>query len=82
MADPAPAVDPAKGPFSSTETKTIEIAGPIKITLTTKYDSSHVPPPPEAREADDGGGIMEALRPLAQMILAKLEEIRQNQNPQ
>lgn len=81
MADPATAPGPEKGPYTSTETKTIEIAGPIKITLTTKYDASHVPPPPEARRDDDEGSIMDALRPLAQMILAKLEEIQRAQNP-
>jgi hypothetical protein len=68
-----------KGPFTSTEIKTIKISGPIEITLTTKYDSSHVPPPPEARRAGDSASIMDALQPLAEMILAKLNEIRDAQ---
>ena len=79
MADPTPTPD--KGPFSSTETKTIKIAGPVEFSITTKYDSSHVPPTPAARVAESDG-LMDALRPLAEMILSKLDEIRQAQNPQ
>lgn len=84
MADPAAAAasGPEKGPYSSTEITTYKITGPIEVTITKKFDASHVPPspPPEAR--DDGGGFMEALQPLVQLILQKLDEIRQNQNPQ
>lgn len=74
-----PVAEP-KGPFTSTETKTIEITGPIKITLTTRYDSSHVPPPPVSagREPD---GWFHALRSVADVILSKLDEIRAAQNP-
>ena len=60
----------------------LKITGPIELTFTTKYDSSHVPPTPQPKEARTGGDIIEALRPLAEMILAKLDEIRQAQNPQ
>lgn len=77
MSDPTPASEP-KGPFTSTEVKTIEITGPIKITLTTRYDSSHVPPPAGAEGRDR---FVEALRPLAAMIMTKLDEILANQNP-
>jgi hypothetical protein len=79
MAEPTP--PPVKEPYTSTETKTFKIVGPIELTLTTKYDSSHVPPTPAARAAESDG-LMDALRPLAEMILAKLDEIRQAQNPQ
>lgn len=74
-----------KTPYTATQVKTIEISGPIKIILTTKTDSSHVPPPQPPGD-DDGevtvNRLMEALRPLAQAILQKLEEIQQSQNPQ
>lgn len=68
-----PVAEP-KGPFTSTETKTIEITGPIKIVLTTRYDSSHVPPPSgaESRSRD----LFSVLQPLAEVIIAKLDEIR------
>lgn len=72
-----PTTEPA-GPFTSTEVKTIEITGPIKITLTTRYDSSHVPPPSGGERRD----LFGALAPLAEMIIAKLDEIRAaQQNP-
>lgn len=66
------------GPFTSTEVKTIEITGPIKITLTTAYNSSHVPPATKTVEAD-GSGLLAALQPLAELIIAKLDEIRRAQ---
>jgi len=73
-----PAAEP-QGPFTSTEVKTIEITGPIKITLTTRYDSSHVPPPAgaEGRSRD----LFAALQPLAEAIISRLDEIRAAQNP-
>lgn len=74
-----PVAEP-QGPFSSTEVKTIEITGPIKITLTTRYDSSHVPPPPVGVEGR-GRDLFSVLQPLAEVIIAKLDEIRAAQNP-
>jgi hypothetical protein len=75
--------DATKTPYTSTQVKTIEIAGPIKITLTTKFDSSHVPParPSDGGDESDVDRFMEALQPFAQAILAKLDEIRQRQDP-
>lgn len=70
-----PAAEP-QGPFTSTEVKTIEITGPIKITLTTRYDSSHVPPPGERRD------VFAALHSIASAIISRLDEIRAaQQNP-
>lgn len=36
--------DPERGPFSDTTTTTYELTG-LKLTVQTKYESSHVPPP-------------------------------------
>jgi hypothetical protein len=67
-----------KGPFTSTEVKTFKISGPIEITLTTTYNSSHVPPPPSGGESRS---LFAALQPIAEMILSKLDEIRAAQQP-
>lgn len=75
------APESAPGPFTSTETKTIEISGPFKITITTKFDSSHVPPSTQTVESD-GAGLLDALKPLAEIILSKLDEIRRAQGSQ
>jgi len=79
MPEPTPAAAAPKGPFTSTEVKTFKISGPIEITLTTTYNSSHVPPPPsgEGRERS----LFDALQPIAEMILSKLDEIRAAQQP-
>ena len=77
-----PPLDPDnKDPYTSTETKTLKIVNPIELTLTTTVNSSHVPPPPAARDedADDGNRLMDMLQPLAQMIIARLDEIRRAQ---
>jgi hypothetical protein len=66
------------GPFESTEVKTIEISGPFKITLTTKYNSSHVPPSTSTVETT-GPDLFETLKPLAEIIIAKLDEIKRGQ---
>lgn len=89
MADLPPGVSDAvndgayeQGPFTQTETKTIEISGPIKITITTKYDSSHVPPVSQNNAVDDNGltdSLLQALRPLAEAILTKLSDIQRAQ---
>jgi hypothetical protein len=83
----APAVtllDP--GPYTSTETKTFRLSGPIDVTITTKYESSHVPPappPPSASSPDRDkrlvNTLIEALKPLAAQIFAKLDEIQNGQ---
>ena len=78
----APSPEPDPGPYTSTETKTFRISGPIEFTITTKFDSSHVPPPPAERVDGATPNFMEALRPFIQLILSKLEEIRAAQNPQ
>jgi hypothetical protein len=70
---------PHKDPYKDTETKTFKIAGPIELTLTTTFHSSHVPPPRAADGDEDGGGLMDVLQPLAQMILVRLDEIRSAQ---
>lgn len=74
---------PEKGPYTANETKTIKIAGPIEITLTTRTESSHVPPSPWAARPAPVDAVMGALRPLAELILSKLEDIRnaQEQEP-
>jgi hypothetical protein len=69
----------AKDPYTCTEVKTLKIVGPIELTLTTTINSSHVPPPPQARDSEDGNSLMDALQPLAQMIIARLDEIRRAQ---
>jgi len=82
MPESAPAPEPEPvyetGPFESTEVKTIEISGPLKITLTTKYNSSHVPPSSSTVEAS-GSDLFETLKPLAEIIIAKLDEIKRGQ---
>lgn len=78
MTDTPPADAEESGPFTSTEVKTIEIAGPIKITLTTTYNSSHVPPRTSQVETD-GDHLMDALRPLAEIIITKLNDIQRAQ---
>jgi hypothetical protein len=79
----APAPAPEKGPYTSNEVKTYKITGPIEITFTTKIESSHVPswpPAPAPRGAAlSGDAILAALQPFAEMILQKLDEIRNAQ---
>lgn len=75
----AVAAGPEKGPYTFNEVRTIEIAGPVKITLTTRADGSHVPP--QAPSTGSGPDFVDALRPLAELILAKLEEIKRGQEP-
>jgi hypothetical protein len=70
---------PEKGPYTFNEVKTIEIAGPVKITLTTRSESSHVPP--QAPSYGPGPDYVDALRPIAELILTKLEEIKRGQEP-
>lgn len=77
MPDPTPTPEP-KGPFTSTEVKTFKISGPIEITLTTTYNSSHVPPAAPSSGGD--GRLFDALRPIVEMIMAKLDEIRAAQH--
>lgn len=79
MADPTTPADPNKGPYTSTETKTYKITGPIEITITTKYESSHVPTPADRGSTEDATSFLDALQPLATMILRKLEEIQRAQ---
>jgi hypothetical protein len=81
MPEPIPAAAEPKGPFTSTEVKTFKISGPIEITLTTTYNASHVPPPPSGGESQGRDRFVEALRPLAAIIMTKLDEILANQNP-
>lgn len=78
MADPTPPAGPL-GPYTSTETKTYKITGPIEITITTKYDSSHVPTPADRAGSEDSTSFLDALQPLAEVILRKLEEIQRAQ---
>ena len=77
ITDPVSPNDDA-GPFTSTDVKTIEISGPFKITVTTTYNASHVPPS-STSTAVDGDGLLHVLQPIAEMILAKLNEIRRAQ---
>jgi hypothetical protein len=70
---------PEPGPYTSTETRTFEIHGPLKITITTKYDSSHVPPSSSKVESA-GPDLFEMLKPLAEIIMRKLDEIQRAQN--
>lgn len=80
--EPASAPAPEKGPYTSSETKTFKITGPIEVTITTKVESTHVPswpPPPAPVSVASGDAILKALQPIAEMILQKLEEIRQAQ---
>jgi len=82
MAEPATASgSPDKGPYTSSTVKTIKIAGPIEISFTTTFNASHVPPPPapSERPAMSGESILNALRPMAEMILQKLDEIQRAQ---
>lgn len=75
---PEPTPEPDKGPFTSTEVKTIKISGPIEITLTTTYNSSHVPPTTTKVAGTDA--FYDAIKPLAEIIIAKLDEIRRGQD--
>ncbi len=78
------------GPYGTVETKTFKLTGPIEITLTRRFDSTHVPPvlpccacggdpgataAPDTRMAD----LMSMLQPLGEAILAKLAEIKAQQ---
>lgn len=77
LTDGAMAETSEKGPFTSTETKTIRITGPIEISLTTKYESSHVPPTTSVGVASTDkivNAVVAALQPFAEAIIRKLEE--------
>jgi len=69
----------AKDPYTCIEVKTLRIVGPIELTMTTTVNSSHVPPP-KAHDDEDGQSLMDILQPLAQMIIARLDEIRRAQH--
>jgi hypothetical protein len=79
---PYQAVQPppvGKDPYMCIERKTFKIAGPIELTLTTTVNSSHVPPPRAAQDDGNVNSLMDLLQPLAQMIIARLDEIRRAQ---
>jgi hypothetical protein len=76
---PVPGPPASKDPYTCTEVKTLKIAGPIELTLTTTFNSSHVPPPPVARDDEESSSLMDVLQPIAQMIIARLDEIRRAQ---
>lgn len=81
-ASAAAAPAPDKGPYTSNRTQTIKISGPIEITITTRVDSSHVPPPPPWGAGRSGqDAVLQAIQPFAEAILTKLEDIRQAQEP-
>jgi len=82
MPDPTPSPAETKGPFSSVETRTFKIAGPIEVTITTRYESSHVPPVSEPRESSSStaSAVMNMLKPLAEMILVKLDDIQRGRD--
>lgn len=65
----------AAGPYTSTETRTIKISGPIEITWTTKVDSSHVPATPVVSEDSVSDRLLEKLKPFVGMILSKLDDL-------
>lgn len=44
MSDPKTPAPAELGPFADTTTTTFKISGPIEISVTTKRDSTHVPP--------------------------------------
>ncbi len=52
--DPQTKLEP--GPYTTTSTTTFETT-PIKITITTEYKSSHVPPPAEPCGCGGGGSL-------------------------
>jgi len=79
MSPKAPIPPAGKDSYTCTEVKTLKIAGPIELTLTTTFNSSHVPPPPVARDDEESSSLMDVLQPIAQMIIARLDEIRRAQ---
>lgn len=70
---PPPVDEPQKGPWTQTKTTTFSIDQPLKITITTKIDSSHVPP---AEPGKGDSSLHELIQRAAQIIIARLDEIR------
>jgi len=81
MAEPAPA--PTPGPWSQTRTTKFSV-NPIEFTVTTKTESTHVPPSPPPCDCHDkkegNAQILSVIQQGVTLLMQKLAEIRAAQD--